>query len=253
MCVRRKSLLTMLLRSGKRGFGRFRNGTGCVLALRLCAIVCLASFPADPRVRNDTPEPAPIIERRLDVMNFSFKTFDGQPFDLRDYLQKKRVVVVAFVAGWCPNSNRNGHILKRLYDKYRDRGLGTVVVMEYSDPREINVHIARIGIDYPLVVETRRRGQRKDSLHYKYRRQVGDERKWGTPFYMMIDSRDLEAGSVQPITRRAWTVSGEIVESEAEAFIESRMEPYPARSRTRIQGSVPVQNALARRPFGTTR
>jgi glutathione peroxidase-family protein len=191
------------------------------LALVASALLCL--WPAGVTA-SDEPETAPIIERKLEVFDFTLKSPAGRPFNLRDYSANKRLVIVAYVAGWCPNSNRNGHVLKRLYDKYYNRGLGVVVVMEYSEPAEITMHVNRIGIDYPLVVETNRQGQRKDSQHYKYRRKVDDKRKWGTPFYMLIDTRDIERGAPnEPLARRVWTVSGEMVELEAEAFIENHL------------------------------
>lgn len=194
------------------------------VVLAAASLLCLQAPGASSAAINDEPEPAPIVERKLDVNDFTLKTTDGRAFDLRDYARDKRLVIVAYVAGWCPNSNRNGHILKRLYDKYHQRGLGVVVVMEYSDASEIAMHVNRIGIDYPVVVETSRQGQRKDSQHYKYRRRVDDKRKWGTPFYMLIDTRDIESASAnQPLARRVWTVSGEIVETEAEAFIEQHL------------------------------
>ena len=192
----------------------------------LVAMMLLGLQSASPSLAmlSDEPEPAPIVERRLDVFDFTLKTTGGQALNLREYAQDKRVVIVAYVAGWCPNSNRNGHVLKQIYDKYHNRGLGVVVVMEYSDASEIAMHINRIGIDYPVVVETSRQGQRKDSQHYKYRRKVDDKRKWGTPFYMLIDARDIEmAAPSQPLARRVWTVSGEMVESEADAFIEKHL------------------------------
>jgi peroxiredoxin len=193
-------------------------------ALVVASLLCLQAAGAAVASFGDEPEPAPIVERQLDVFDFTLKTTDGRVFDLRDYARDKRMVIVAYVAGWCPNSNRNGHVLKRLYDKYHQRGLGVVVVMEYSDASEIAMHINRIGIDYPVVIETNRQGQRKDSQHYKYRRRVDDKRKWGTPFYVLIDTRDSESASAnQPLARRVWTVSGEIVESEAETFIENHL------------------------------
>src|SRR2546423_14585192 len=115
----------------------------------------------------------------MEVADFTLKTTDGRAFNLREYARDKPLVIVAYIAGWCPNSNRNGHVLKRLYDKYHERGLGVVVVTEYSDADEVRIHINRIGIDYPVVTETKSRGDRKGSLHYKYRRAVGDNRKWG--------------------------------------------------------------------------
>ncbi|HKQ07406.1 MAG TPA: redoxin family protein [Blastocatellia bacterium] len=196
----------------------------CRAVLIAAALLCLQSAPSSGATFSNDPEPAPIVERKLEVADFTLKTTDGRAFNLREYAQDKPLVIVAYVAGWCPNSNRNGHILKRLYDKYHQRGLGVVVVMEYSDPGEISIHINRIGIDYPVVVETSRQGQRKDSQHYKYRRQADDRRKWGTPFYVLIDSRDIERAAASPVlARRVWTVSGEIVESEAEAFIENHL------------------------------
>lgn len=199
-------------------------------ALMLFVLLCQPLANASSAMFNDEPEPAPIVEHRLDVYDFTLKTTDGRAFNLREYAQDKRMIIVAYVAGWCPNSNRNGHILKRLYDKYHNRGLGAVVVMEYSDTSEIAIHINRIGIDYPVVIETNRQGQRKDSQHYKYRRKIDDKRKWGTPFYVLIDTRDIEAAAPkQPLARHVWTVSGEMIETEADRFIENHLAGNPAK------------------------
>ena len=180
--------------------------------------------PASVAADDGNPDYAPIVERKLDYYDFSYQTVEGGPFDLRDYAQAKTVVIVEYFAGWCPNSNRNGHIVERLWTKYRERGLGLVGVAEYSDADELRIHIGRIGIDYPLVVETRKRDQRKDSWHYKYRHGAGDKRKWGTPFYVIIDTRDIEpAAPGGPLARRVYTVSGELAEAEADQFIRERV------------------------------
>ena len=180
--------------------------------------------PRNPVAANDTPEPAPIIEQKLNFYDFTLKTASGQSFNLRDYAAGKRMTIVAYVAGWCPNSNQNGHVIKRLYDKYRERGLGVVVVTEYSDADEVRIHVNRIGIDYPVAIETRSRGDRKKSQHYKYRNAIGDRRKWGTPFYVIIPARDIQpAAQKAPLASHVYTVSGEMVESEAEKFIEQQL------------------------------
>ncbi len=196
-----------------------------IIITRVVLIILAVMVPKAPALPfSDEPEPAPIVERKLDFYDINFKTTEGAAFSLRNYASGKRIVIVSFIAGWCGNSNRNGHVLKRLYDKYHERGLGAVVVTEYSDADEVRIHINRIGIDYPVVTETTSRGDRKDSQHYKYRRAVGDKRKWGTPFYVILDARDIETSAVKtPLARRAFTVSGEIVESEAEAFIEQHL------------------------------
>lgn len=209
------------------GFKRF--ATTALLAIMQAGIILQTTGSAAHGALNsvaasDTPEPAPITEQKLDFYDFTLKTTDGRSFNLRDYAADKRLTVVAYVAGWCPNSNQNGHIIKRLYDKYRERGLGVVVVTEYSDADEVRIHINRIGIDYPVVMETKSHGERKDSLHYKYRRAVGDKRKWGTPFYVIIPARDVQAAAPKsPLAKHVYTVSGEIVETEAEKFIEQQL------------------------------
>ena len=220
-----------------------------ILILTAVSLLTEGAFLSGPVCAsvNDEPEPAPIIERRLDFYDFSFKTADGRAFSLRDYASDKQLIIVSFIAGWCPNSNRNGHVLKRLYDKYHERGLGAVVVTEYSDAEEVRIHINRIGIDYPVVTETRSRGDRKSSLHYKYRSAAGDKRKWGTPFYVIIEARDIEkAAPKAPLARRVFTVSGEMVESEAETFIErilSLPKAAGAEGRQPLQRRVPQPQA----------
>src|SRR4051794_15063381 len=87
-------------------------------ALVASALLCLQPASASSVLFNDEPEPAPIIERKLDIFDFTLKTLDERAFNLRQYAQDKRMIIIAYVAGWCPNSNRNGHVLKRLYDKY---------------------------------------------------------------------------------------------------------------------------------------
>ncbi len=170
------------------------------------------------------PEFAPIVERQLEFHDFTYKTVEGASFDLRAYAQGKSLVIVEYFAGWCANSNRNGHVVERLWKEYGERGLGVVGIAEYSDAEELRIHINRIGIDYPVVIETSKQDQRRDSSHYMYRHAVGDKRKWGTPFYVIIDTRDIEAAPPNaPIAHRVYTVSGEIVEAEAEQFIRQRI------------------------------
>ena len=167
---------------------------------------------------------APIREHKLDYYEFAFKTADGKPFDLREYAKDKRLLLIEYFAGWCPNSNRNGVIVERLWTKYRQRGFGLIGVAEYSDQDELRIHIGRVGIDYPIVVETDSRGQRKKSTHYKYRRAVGDDRKWGTPFYVIIDTRDIESGEQKGLlTHRVYTVAGELEENEVDQFLSTHL------------------------------
>jgi peroxiredoxin len=207
-----------------------------VLTLLVAATVVVPGAPSSERLRSakhsassvgeegEKPDYAPIVERKLDFYDFTYDTAEGRRLNLRDYAEGKSVIIVEYFAGWCANSNRNGHVIERLWAKYRERGLGVIGVAEYSDADELRIHINRIGIEYPILIETNKRADRKDSFHFKYRRAAGDKRKWGTPFYVIIDTRDIESvAGKAPLARRVFTVSGEVVESEAEQFIEPRL------------------------------
>jgi hypothetical protein len=175
-------------------------------------------------IDHNKPEYAPIVESRLDFYDFNYSTVEGGSFAFREYLKAKKLIIVEYFAGWCENSNRNGHVIQRLWSKYRDRGLGVVGVAEYSDAAELRIHVNRIGIDYPLVVETTKLGKRKDSSHYRYRHAVGDKRKWGTPFYVIIDARDVEtSGANGLIARRVYTASGELEEESTDQFLSKAL------------------------------
>jgi hypothetical protein len=213
-----------------------------VLTLLVAATVVVPSAPSSGRLHSagysasrvgddsEKPDYAPIVERKLDFYDFTYKTAEERGLNLREYAEDKSVIIVEYFAGWCANSNRNGHVIARLWAKYRERGLGVIGIAEYSDADELRIHVNRIGIEYPIVIETKKRTDRKDSIHFKYRRAAGDKRKWGTPFYVIIDARDIEpiAGKA-PLARRVFTVSGELVESEAEQFIEPRLTRGAAR------------------------
>lgn len=193
-------------------------------AAALLLSVLIVSGAAVSRAPVSDPEPAPIIERFMDYTSFTLKTTDGKTFNLRDFAKDKRMVIVGYVAGWCENSNNNGHVVKRLHDKYKDRGLGVVLVAEYSDAEEVRVHMNRIGVDYPVVVETSKQSDREKSQHYRFRTAVGDKRKWGTPFYVIFKQEDiLEVNKLNALANHIYTVSGEIIESEAERFIEQAL------------------------------
>lgn len=169
-------------------------------------------------------EYAPIVEQKLDFQDFTLQTPEGGLFNLREYAEGKRVVIVNFSAAWCRNSNMNGPVVQRLYEKYKDRGLGVVFVMEYSNPEEARVHLNRVGVSYPVAFESRSRDEREKTTHFMYRTSVGDKRKWGTPFYAIIDTRDIQQGRAgAPLASRIHTVAGEIIEAEANTFLEARL------------------------------
>src|SRR5262245_59017100 len=197
--------------------------------LILIALLSLSMMSIQNPTQNPPPpeqdhEFAPIVPSNIDFHDFTYKTLDVKTTNLRQYLEGKRLVIVNYSAGWCKNSNYAGPVVKRLYDKYKDRGLGVIVVMEYSSPEEIQIHVNRFGIDYPVVTESQSRDEREKTTHYKYRTALGDKRKWGTPFFVMVDAKDVVPQVPQlPLAARVYTVTGELTEAEAEKFIEEHL------------------------------
>ena len=190
----------------------------------ICIPLAVAAGLINTQKTKPLHEYAPIVERKMKFYDFNLTTLEGNSFKLSEYAADKKLIIVNYGAAWCDNSNMNGHVLKRLYDKYKDRGLGVVVVMEYSFPVEVHMHKNRIGIDYPLVIETNSRDDQKRSIHYKYKKKAGDNRKWGLPFHVIIEKQDiLQSSDRAPLATRVFTVSGEVVEAEAEKFIEERL------------------------------
>ncbi|HEY9231929.1 MAG TPA: hypothetical protein VIS78_07270, partial [Blastocatellia bacterium] len=54
-------------------------------ALVVASLLCLQAAGASVVSFGDEPEPASIVERKLDVFDFTLKTTDGRALDLRDY------------------------------------------------------------------------------------------------------------------------------------------------------------------------
>src|SRR5262245_45515736 len=96
-------------------------------------------------------EYAPIVESKKDFFDLSLQTLDGKPSNLRSYVESKQLVLINFSASWCKNSNYNAPVIKRLFSKYKDRGLGAVLIMEYANKEDVADFINRFAIDFPVM------------------------------------------------------------------------------------------------------
>ena len=106
----------------ERGLVPLLLAAALFVPLTRCAAAGLIESRAG--VPTDDPEAdfAPIVERKLNYYNFSYRTVEGAAFDLRDYAQGKSVIVVEYFAGWCKNSNRNGHVRRASMDQVPGSG-----------------------------------------------------------------------------------------------------------------------------------
>ena len=163
---------------------------------------------------------APLVTSPVPYPDFTRKTADGKgDIHLADFVAGKPLVLVSTFAGWCKNCNWEAPVLAELYDRYHARGFAVIQVSEYTHPVDVAKFLERHHPPFPVVVgsTTTDDATREGTDHYRFRRQVGDKRKWGTPFNVFIVNGDLS----KPLV-----VAGELMEDEIDAFI-SRKLPAP--------------------------
>lgn len=158
-------------------------------------------------------------QHAIDFQEFSYPSaVDGKPIELRALAQGKKVMLVTFFAGWCENSRHDAKTIAKLLEKYGSKGLGVVGVCEYSSTEEIADFLKAKKPAYPIGIETTSEKDRLSSSHYKYRTACNDDRKWGTPFTVLIDAKNVIAqGPVFATT--LYAANGEMDRKHAEKLL----------------------------------
>lgn len=165
----------------------------------------------------------PLREAEMEIKDFTFPTLEDGKIGLREAALDKKLVLVHYFAAWCHNSNFDVATMKEIYDKYRDRGLLVIGVCEYSSRDELRKFIEKHKPDYPICIEGD--GKSKDragTTHYAYRKQVDDQRVWGTPLNILISAEDVQKEG-EVVTRRVRVAPGEVIKTELEDFIRQHL------------------------------
>ncbi|MBL8204593.1 MAG: redoxin family protein [Blastocatellia bacterium] len=161
---------------------------------------------------------------KLDYKNFTFpSSVEGRTIDLREQAKGKKLVLVTYFAAWCENSSHDYETLKHLLKKFGDRGLGVVGVCNYSEPKEVKEFITKHHPDYPIAMETSDDKQRENTSHYRYRKLCGDARKWGTPFTLLIEGKNIKADG-EILTNEILAANGEMDRKEAEKLLKQLLK-----------------------------
>lgn len=117
-----------------------------VRALAGCAIA-LAATAAPAALSPSTVAP-----------DFALRTLDGPNLRLKE--QRGRVVMVNFWATWCGPCRVEMPHLVRLYEKYRASGFQLLGVNIDEDPRQAANLAQKLGLTFPILLDTDKRVSR---------------------------------------------------------------------------------------------
>ena len=172
---------------------------------------------------NGQHEYAPLQEQKIKYKDWTYTNVrTNEDLNLREYAKDKKLVMVFYFAAWCHSSKYQSPITQKLYDKYKDQGLGIIGVSLYSRIGAVQKELENKTLTFPVVSESTSKFDRKESMHYKYRISTGDNRKWGTPWNIfLVPSKIKENGDV--LVKKAFVANGELIEAEAEKYIREQL------------------------------
>ena len=167
-------------------------------------------------------EQSPIVEKEISYKNWNYRSVrTDADVDLRDLTKGKKLVVVVYYAPWCHNWQHDAPFLQKFYDKYKAAGLEIVGVGEYDPVATMKSNLETLKLTFPLVYESEDRNREK-TKHYEYRKSTGDNRSWGSPWYILLDPASFEKKG-DTLVKRSNVINGEMVEAEGEKFIREKL------------------------------
>ncbi len=168
-------------------------------------------------------EQAPVTEKRFEYKDWSYKNINGEgEVNLRKFTADKKLVMVVYWAPWCPNWRHDVAFVQQLHEKYAKDGLAVIGVGEYDPVDSMKRHIEQYKLTFPNVYESQQRTDRDKSVHYSQRREAGDTRRWGTPWYVFLEPEKLEQKG-KTLAATVNVVNGELIKDEAESFIREKL------------------------------
>lgn len=168
-------------------------------------------------------EQAPIVEKDIAYKDWTYKSVrDGKELKLTDLVRGKKLVAVVYYAPWCPNWRHDAPMLERLYEKYRSDGFEIVAVGEYDPVSSMRTNLDALKLTFPTVYESESRDAKQKTLHYDYRRSTGDNRSWGSPWYIFLEPASFEKKG-DLLSKKTSVINGEMIETEGERFIRQKL------------------------------
>ncbi len=168
-------------------------------------------------------EQAPLQEKEIKYKDWTYKSIrDDKPVNLREFANKKKLVMVVYFAPWCPNWKHEAPFAQKLYEKYKANGFDVIGIGEYDTIDAMKTNLDTFKITFPVVSESDSKEARQKTLHYDYRIAVGDTRGWGSPWNIFLEPSKLtKKGDV--LTEKTFVVNGELIEAEVEKFVREKL------------------------------
>lgn len=168
-------------------------------------------------------EYAPLQEKEIKYKNWNYKSVrDDKSVDLREFAQGKKLIMVVYLAVWCPNWKLEAPVAQKFYDKYKQYGFDVIGVGEYASVADTRANLDALKITFPVVSESDSRIDKQKTAHYEYRKSTGDTRGWGSPWNIFIEPANVEKKG-DTLIKKAFVASGELVEADAEKFIRQKL------------------------------
>ena len=202
-------------------------------------------------------EQSPIVDKDIKYQNWKYPTVRdiSKELDLRELSAGKKLVVVVYFAPWCPNWRFDAPKIEAIYKKYQAQGLEIVGVGEYDPVDRMKVNLDSLGITFPVVFESVSRAQRGATKHSEYRKETGDKRYTGSPWYILLDPMKYSKDG-DTLVKRADVINGEMIMTEGEAYIRKALglpaedtakKPQPAATAA-IEACDPGKPASIKKP-----
>ena len=168
-------------------------------------------------------EQAPVLEKEFKYKDWTYKSVrDDKDIKLRDLATNKKLVLVVYFAPWCPNWKHEAPFAEKLYEKYKADGLEVIGVGEYDTVEAMKTNLDALKITFPVVYESVARDAKQKTLHYEYRKAVGDTRGWGSPWNVFLEPSKLSKNG-DVLTEKTFIVNGELIEAETEKFVREKL------------------------------
>ena len=120
---------------------------------------------------------------------------------------------ISFFAAWCPNCDYEAIQLKKYYDRYHTK-VDFSIIMQFSSIKESDIFINKYLLDMKKIngeIESKSESLNNNTLFYKFRKKLADDRKWGVPLHLIIKPNKL--------LNEIFVIKGESINSEVERLL----------------------------------